>query len=134
MLCGSNSLDLCCSWYSSSLVQLLSDPGACPSVRIVPSVDGTITEPEMPSLLLQLSTNCTCVWAHHNSHLSLFSCTYVVSGQDFDMSHSVQCQLALFRELCSLLWLMHVRDKASQQLRQVFQSDLREKVCETLET
>ena len=39
-----------------------------------------------------------------------------------ELSHTEQCQLAMFRELCGLLWLLHVRDNASLRLRQVFHS------------
>lgn len=33
---------------------------------------------------------------------------------------SVQFMMAMFREFCALLWLLHVRDNASRYLRQVF--------------
>ena len=120
-------MDLCRDWYCSSLVQLHSDPEACPRTRHMPGMDGTITELEVPSTLLQLSTSSKLTSFMYD--IKPYTPFAPGSGLSSDMSHDMQCQLALFRELCGLLWLLYVRDKASQHLRQVFQSDLRDKVC-----
>ena len=125
MLWGANSLDLCRGWYSRSLVQLHCNSGACPSIRHMPCVDGTITQLQMPPSLLQLSANCM-IFYYFSFLISLSLCHPPGPSPDSDMTHNIQCQMVLFRELCGLLWLLHVRDNASYHLRQIL------KVCVTV--
>jgi hypothetical protein len=97
LLWASNSLDLCRGWYSHALAQLHCESAAHPSLRHMPCANGSITGLVIPPSLEQHSSGC--------------------AAPVEDLPLSVQCQMGLFRELCGLLWLLHVRDTASLLLR-----------------
>ena len=127
MMYASSSSSLCHDWYTTALIELHRTSGI--HSQSMPNKDGSLERVKMPASLKKVSDANTpngTVDAYIHVCVCTSSSSYVVSVQE--LSCNAKYQLALFREMCGLLWLLHVRDNASHHLRQVFPSKPSDKV------
>ena len=127
MLRVCSSLELCHYWYISALVELHSHTGEHTTHRHMPNTDGSVSGIVIPPSMKEIVTG---KYMHRTIHFCCVnSDTYIVYTPGHVSVHELSCseqyQLATFRELCGLLWLLHVRDKASHHLRQFLHSKVR---------